>query len=389
MASPHLDTQMSHQTMGHQTNPLKKNVRDIVRLFTSRLSLRIVLSMFISLALIEAILFVPSYRQQRREILSQIEEVSSGKIGWILMTYPDASGEDLLGYVQELGNDPMLQMILGGAIYQSNGVRIGEFGEAPALPFAKAQQDGFLYVQSEGGDRYDATWLAQQPDGNYYIVIRHDASGMRQQLWAFGFRVVSIVLIIAAFLTLAMMLTLGPSVITPILKLQRDLSKAGHAISDDTPEPLFQTAAIQRKDELGDVIATFQTMFRQIVDAVKERKHVERELRNANENMRQYLVEVDRVTAAAASVEDGSFNLSMLTPVAQRTDELGQLARVFQHMAKEVVERESQLRQQVSDLRIEIDQAKRDRQVAEIVEADYFKELKAQAKDLRRPGNCG
>lgn len=370
-------------------NPLKGGIKDTVRLFTSRLSLRIVLSMFISLAVIEAILLVPSIHRQRRDILSQIEEVSSGKVTWILMTYPDASGEELVEHVEALTRDPMLQMILGGTVYQSNGVKVGQFGEAPALSFAKARQDEYLYVQSEGGDRYDAAWVAQQPDGNYYIVIRHDASGMRQELWAFGFRVAGIVLIVAAFVTLAMLLTLGPTVITPILKLQQDLSKAGDSISDDALEPQFQTATIRRNDELGDVIQTFQVMFQQIVDAVKERKRAENDLRHNNEQMRQYIVEVDQVTAAAAAVEDGVFDPSSLAMVAERTDALGRLARVFQSMAEQVREREEKLRQEVTELRVEIDQAKRDRQVAQITQTDYFQDLKAKARDLRRPGNCG
>jgi hypothetical protein len=35
-------------------------------------------------------------------------------------------------------------------------------------------------------------------------------------------------------------------------------------------------------------------------------------------------------------------------------------------------------------LRIELDEAKRARQVAEIAETDYFQQLRARAKDLRK-----
>jgi methyl-accepting chemotaxis protein len=363
--------------------------KDILTLFTSRLSLRIVLLMFVGLSAIEAILFVPSIQRQRREVLSQIEEVSAGKIGWILMTYPEASGDELLSYTAALETDPMLQMILGGAVYQSNGVKIGEFGEPPDLTFAKAKEDQYFYSQSASGDRYDAAWVARQPDDNYYIVIRHDASGMRQELRAFVMRIVGLVLITSASLTLVMLLLLGPTVIAPILKLKRDLAEAGESISSGAAtEPQLYTASVQRRDELGDVARTFQTMYHQIFDAMRQRQQAESELRENNDQMRQYIVQVDQITTAAAAVEDGTFEPASLEAVAQRSDELGQLARVFQHMATEVKERESQLRQEVTDLRVEIDQAKRERQVAQITETDYFKDLKAKAKDLRRPGNC-
>jgi nitrate/nitrite-specific signal transduction histidine kinase len=96
-----------------------------------------------------------------------------------------------------------------------------------------------------------------------------------------------------------------------------------------------------------------------------------------------YLEQVARVTAAAAAVEAGTFDVSSLDDVARRTDDLGQMARVFQQMAHKVYTREQQLRQQVSSLQIEIDQARMKRQLSEITETSYFKELQQQAEQLR------
>ncbi len=97
-----------------------------------------------------------------------------------------------------------------------------------------------------------------------------------------------------------------------------------------------------------------------------------------------YLRNVGLVTHAATTVEAGTFSLEGLAPVATRDDELGQLARVFQKMGREVQTRELQLKQQVRQLRIEIDHATKERQVAEITETDYFQQLQQKAQDLRR-----
>lgn len=72
-----------------------------------------------------------------------------------------------------------------------------------------------------------------------------------------------------------------------------------------------------------------------------------------------------------------------LTKVANRADELGQLGRVFEDMARELYAREQTLKQQVQELRIKIDEVQKDQQVAEITESDYFKELQNKAKDFR------
>jgi hypothetical protein len=52
-------------------------------------------------------------------------------------------------------------------------------------------------------------------------------------------------------------------------------------------------------------------------------------------------------------------------------------------MAIEVAARERALQAQVQQLRIEIDEAKADRQVREITETDYFRDLQRKADALR------
>ena len=96
-----------------------------------------------------------------------------------------------------------------------------------------------------------------------------------------------------------------------------------------------------------------------------------------------YLQQVGRVTAAAAAIKANTFQAESLDEVARRSDELGQLAQVFQEMARQVYAREQQLQRQVQQLRIEIDQERRAREVAEITESDYFQQLLGKAQELR------
>lgn len=204
-------------------------------------------------------------------------------------------------------------------------------------------------------------------------------------------RILGLVLIIAAFVTLVMLSVLGPLVLTPILKLRRDLAMTGETLQAfaqsadlDAPTPQFASAPLQRRDELGEVIATFRRMFDQIFQAVRSQKQAEHDLRANNQQMRDYLQQVDRVTAAAAALEAGEFQADSLIEVAQRDDELGMLARVFQTMAAEILQREALLRQQLSHLEVEIDQQKRAAQAAEILESDFFKEIHAEMERMRQ-----
>ena len=97
----------------------------------------------------------------------------------------------------------------------------------------------------------------------------------------------------------------------------------------------------------------------------------------------EYIEQVGYVVHAAAAVEDGAFQPDSLDRVAERGDALGQLARVFQRMAREVELREQALKRQVQQLRIEIDGARAARQVAAITETDYFQDLQRKVDELR------
>lgn len=98
----------------------------------------------------------------------------------------------------------------------------------------------------------------------------------------------------------------------------------------------------------------------------------------------EYLRNVALVTEAASAVEAGSFDPQTLEEVAARPDSLGRLARVFQSMAREVRAREERLQRQVQELRIEIDQSRKAKQVAEITESDYFQQLQRRAQELKQ-----
>ena len=98
----------------------------------------------------------------------------------------------------------------------------------------------------------------------------------------------------------------------------------------------------------------------------------------------EYLEQVGHVIDAAGAVEANTFEANTLEAVAARDDALGGLARTFQRMAREVRSREDTLRREVQELRIEIDEVRQARKVAEITGTDYFRGLRERAADMRR-----
>ena len=63
---------------------------------------------------------------------------------------------------------------------------------------------------------------------------------------------------------------------------------------------------------------------------------------------------------------------------------LAAVADAVRSMVKAVQEREERLKREVAQLRIEIDEAKRKKSVAEITETEYFQDLARRARELRK-----
>ncbi|MEM1311368.1 MAG: cyclic nucleotide-binding domain-containing protein, partial [Cyanobacteria bacterium P01_H01_bin.153] len=86
------------------------------------------------------------------------------------------------------------------------------------------------------------------------------------------------------------------------------------------------------------------------------------------------------VSDAAAAMENGEFHSAALAQTAQREDELGQLAEVFQKMAAVIGDREKSLMAQLADLRDSGTGT-----AGSQLELAYYSALKDRATQLRAP----
>ena len=100
----------------------------------------------------------------------------------------------------------------------------------------------------------------------------------------------------------------------------------------------------------------------------------------------QFLPFMDTVPGVATTrIAEGEYDLDLSEVLKTRfPDEMAVLAESFTRMAEKVRIRERTLTQQVRQLRVEIDAAKREQAVAEITESDHFASIAAKADALRR-----
>jgi CRP-like cAMP-binding protein len=148
------------------------------------------------------------------------------------------------------------------------------------------------------------------------------------------------------------------------------------ALLCDTPRSATVTAAeaggalIVSREMLPDLIAQAPGFAMVMMRALAER-------------LERNLDAIAYFKAAAQALQKGSLDLVAIDKITERDDEVGAFARTFADMAKAVKEREDRLQREVQALHIEIDQARKALQVAEITNTPEFESLLSRAQALR------
>ena len=249
------------------------SLKELFRFPASRLSRRIAFWVFISVILIETLIFIPSYKQREKELLSQMKEISIARVDVIMrIMAADAPDEEIFKSIKKLHDG---KVVVGGALYRSNGKKIGAFGEMPELMVANVKPAGMTFLLNRDGSRYDIACSPVELQRDYRLILRHDSSSVNDRLVAFFLRIAGLVVIISLVVTVGTWFTLRWIVVNPILDLRHDLIRAGESLSKDNQTPEFNSAKAQRNDELGEVIGAFRQMYQQISDAINERKKAE------------------------------------------------------------------------------------------------------------------
>lgn len=93
---------------------------------------------------------------------------------------------------------------------------------------------------------------------------------------------------------------------------------------------------------------------------------------------------IRNLTKVAELIGEGQYDQDLTTLRGGRfPDEIASLAQVFEIMVGKVYQREQALLRQVAELKIEVDESKRQKQVSEIVDTGFFQDLREKAREMR------
>jgi adenylate cyclase len=262
-----------------------------VGLLRSRLSQRIVAWVFLSIIVIEGVIFVPAFFRRRREKLRDLETVSSEVLFNVKSdAMAGMTPTELLDNVAD--NLRPDSVIKGVALYKPDGRVVQVVGETPDLDGPMVEQHQTVVRQiNSAGDRYDVAWPSNMFQDEYVLVVRHDATSVNREMVQYALAIAGLVIIISAFVTFVTILVLERILIVPILHMRDDLLAAGEAVGRDE-KPNFYTASSHRKDELGEVAQAFQEMYERVWQEISDRKLAETALKEEQQKSEKLLLNI-------------------------------------------------------------------------------------------------
>jgi signal transduction histidine kinase len=110
------------------------------------------------------------------------------------------------------------------------------------------------------------------------LAQRIDPAALEQQLNAYVWRILGLVLVISIVVTATAISAVSLTIIQPLLKLRDDLLWVGDVIDADDYEFDFQEVQERRQDELGELFQAFHLMFSRVRQEIHDRQQIEHSL---------------------------------------------------------------------------------------------------------------
>ncbi len=235
-------------------NSLKKN-----SWLTSRLSWRVILSVFMTIVLVQGMILYYTTKTYQDSRLNELRESARISITTLLSGNASAINEQTIPRLLKTTN------IRGVALYEPKKVVAFDiFGEPPLLLPDRFHPDREVTWLSADKLRYEVSLGPQNLGSALVMVLRLDTEGIRTGVINYVIQTASISLLLSALITTVLILVLGIWLLEPILSLRDNLLFA----AQDPTNPTDYLTPYNYRDELGSVISSANKLIRQNAESL-------------------------------------------------------------------------------------------------------------------------
>lgn len=238
------------------------------QIWKSKISWRITLSAFLTILTVQAVILNFTLENFRNERFTQLTEI--GRSAIVPLISPKIT--DLLA--SPITNEDADRLISttainGFSIYSNQLDLIRTYGE-PLSIFLKDKEGLSRTYWSQDGSSYETVLRSTALNRPFIVAMRLDASHVQEQSFEYVKETVLIMLLLSAFVTIVLMITLGTWLLEPILFLRNNLLAA----TSNPEKPDVIESPYSTNDEIGSAIEAAQNLILQNADNLSRIKSV-------------------------------------------------------------------------------------------------------------------
>ncbi len=227
------------------------------RIWNSRLSWRIALSVFLTILTVQMAILLIGLKDFERERLDEIRARGQAALAPAL----DSINIDML--TSPVKPDQATRIVSttpinGFTVYNSAFNLLGAYGETITVQLRDGESASQTY-RSADGNHYETVYRPGDLRQPYYIVAKLDSSSVSDALSYHVQRDMFVMLLLSAFVTSVLMITLGKWLLEPILFMRNNLMRA----AANPEEPNIENSPYNPQDEIGGAIALTQRLIEQ------------------------------------------------------------------------------------------------------------------------------
>lgn len=236
------------------------------RIWRSRISWRIAMSVFLTILVVQGGIIFFTFKQQEMILLDELRELGRSVIAPGIGT----QAEFLSSPITEEQADRInaATAVDGFAIYSLDLRLLGSYGEPVSMVMLDNESTLKTYRSLDGGS-YEVVYRSGDLRKPYIVVARLDSRSIGPALLDYISQTLAIMLLMSAFVTVVLMISLSKWLLEPMLFMRDNLVAA----SENPESPSIKESPFDPQDEIGGTITLAQTLIKQNADNISRIKN--------------------------------------------------------------------------------------------------------------------
>lgn len=236
-----------------------------VKIWRSKISWRIAFSAFLTILIVQGGIMFATFKQEEAALLDNVREIGRSVISPIIDIPSDMLASPITK--EEADRINSTTIVAGFAIYSLDFRLLGAYGEPLAM--VMLDQDSLNRThRSADGRYYEVVYRASDLRRQYIVVARLDARNVAPMLLDYVRQTVMIMLLMSAFVTVVLMISLSKWLLEPILFLRNNFVAA----SQNPENPEIKESPFDARDEIGGTITMATALIQQNADNIRQVK---------------------------------------------------------------------------------------------------------------------